>query len=447
MADENKTHADFKGFTEQELLEERNEVHAKMRELQRDADERETDAKGVFTSEEEQRWGVLNDRFDDIGEELKKRDQVRQAQVQAEVRRQQLDDLEARMNTPRQRKADPDPIPDPQKRDTEIEERCFRKWAEQKGGLVHFSPSEQRALQMDQDSIGGTWVASTEFVNRLVKFVDDFLWIRGLATVLPISGAHAIEVPSLEADPADATNTAETATGSADTTMATGRRMLTPRPMGERLLISRTFVRNAAMSVVDFTAERLAYKFAVTEEKDFLTGTGAGESLGVFTASSNGISTNQDVSTGNTTTAITADGLIEAFYALKQQYQNSPSLRWIFSRTALKNIRKLKDGSGDYLWQKGLSQNRGGPGQMASGEILGVPALSSEYAPSTFTSGLYVGILGDFRHYWIAEALTFELQRLDELYAASNQIGLIGRKELDGMPVLEEAFVRVTLGT
>jgi hypothetical protein len=38
-----------------------------------------------------------------------------------------------------------------------------------------------------------------------------------------------------------------------------------------------------------------------------------------------------------------------------------------------------------------------------------------------------------------------EMQRLVELYAATNQIGFIGRKETDGMPVLAEAFVRVTL--
>ena len=38
-----------------------------------------------------------------------------------------------------------------------------------------------------------------------------------------------------------------------------------------------------------------------------------------------------------------------------------------------------------------------------------------------------------------------ELQRLDELYAATNQVGFIGRMELDGMPVLAEAFTRVTL--
>ena len=69
----------------------------------------------------------------------------------------------------------------------------------------------------------------------------------------------------------------------------------------------------------------------------------------------------------------------------------------------------------------------------------------SELMPNTFTTGLYVGIIGDFAFYWIADALDMEIQRLEELYAANNQVGFITRAKSDGMPVLEEAFARVKL--
>jgi HK97 family phage major capsid protein len=78
--------------------------------------------------------------------------------------------------------------------------------------------------------------------------------------------------------------------------------------------------------------------------------------------------------------------------------------------------------------------------------ILNIPAYISEYAPNTFTTGQYVAILGDFSNYWIADSMDMAFQRLVELYAETNQVGLIGRLESDGMPVLEEAFVRVKLG-
>ena len=77
--------------------------------------------------------------------------------------------------------------------------------------------------------------------------------------------------------------------------------------------------------------------------------------------------------------------------------------------------------------------------------VLGLPMTISEWAPSTFTTGEYVGILGDFKHCWVADALSMQVQRLNELYAETNQVGFIARLETDGAPVLEEAFVRVKL--
>jgi HK97 family phage major capsid protein len=182
--------------------------------------------------------------------------------------------------------------------------------------------------------------------------------------------------------------------------------------------------------------DRLAYKFAVTQEKAFLTGSGAGRPLGVFTASPNGISTGRDVSTGNTTTAIGFDGLIEAKFTLKGQYW--PRARWFFHRDAVKQVTKLKDGDGQYIWRQSVRDGE-------PDTLLGLPMTISEWAPNTFTTGLSVGLLGDFQHYWIADALSMQVQRLNELYAETNQVGFIGRLETDGAPVLEEAFVRVTL--
>ncbi len=70
--------------------------------------------------------------------------------------------------------------------------------------------------------------------------------------------------------------------------------------------------------------------------------------------------------------------------------------------------------------------------------LLSFPVRQSEYAPNTLTTGLYVGILGDFyAGYWIADSLAIQIQRLIELYAPTNQTGFIARAETDGMPVCD----------
>ena len=97
----------------------------------------------------------------------------------------------------------------------------------------------------------------------------------------------------------------------------------------------------------------------------------------------------------------------ETKYDLKSQYWANSN--WIFHRSAVEAISKLKDGDGQYIWQASVV---GGDPDM----LLGFPMLLSEYAPSTFTTGLYVGILGDFNFYHIAESLGMSVQRLEELY-------------------------------
>lgn len=302
-------------------------------------------------------------------------------------------------------------------------------------GARNLSPQEMAVLQADNGPQGGYLVAPMEFVNNLIKAVDDLTFVRKYATVLPLTSSLSVGRPSLDADPADADWTSEIATGSLDSTMAFGGRELTPHPLAKRIKISNKLLR-LSPSVEGLVNDRLAYKFAITEEKGYLTGDGVNKPLGLFTASNDGIPTSRDVTVGSTT-AITANGLIDVKYSLKAAYWSRA--RWLFHRDAIKGIRKLvTTTSGDYVWRPGLAGDQ-------ADTILDAPFDISEYVPNTFTTGLYVCLYGDLSQYWIAEALDMQLQVLDQLYAETNQTGYIGRKEIDGMPVLGEAFARGAL--
>lgn len=294
---------------------------------------------------------------------------------------------------------------------------------------------ELRGLQADLDTKGGYWLGM-EMANQVIKAVDNQLFARQYGTILQLEGASSgLGAVSLDTDPSDSDWTGEIVEVSEDTSMEFGKRELRPNLCSKLVKLSMILM-NRLPSIDSFVSQRLAYKFAVTQEQAYLTGSGAGQPLGVFTASNDGISTGRDVSTGNTTTAIAFDGLINAKYTLKGQYWRNA--RWCFHRDAVKQIAKLKDGDGQYLWQPAV---RLGQPEL----ILGVPFDVSEYAPNTFTTGLYVGMLADWSWYWILDDMMLSIQVLKEKYANTNQVGLIGRYSGDGMPVLEEAFVRVKL--
>ncbi len=292
------------------------------------------------------------------------------------------------------------------------------------------------ALQSGLFVKGGALVMPMQMASGLIKAVDDATFMLQLARVERITQAESLGVGTLAGDFDDCNWTYELKTGS-DDDLETGLRELKPSPVAKRIKVSNTLLRRTSGGAEALVNERLAIRFGVTFEKAAMTGTGAGQPLGVFTASDNGISTGRDVSTGNSATAIAADNLRNVKGTLKSQYLRNAN--WLFHREAITMISKLKDGQGQYLWQPGLSAD-------IPDRILGLPYRQTEFAPHAFTASQYVGILGDFKAgYWVVIAMDMTIQRLVELYAEANKTGFIGRMEADAMPVLEEAFVRVKL--
>lgn len=300
---------------------------------------------------------------------------------------------------------------------------------------------ELRALQVDDGSGGGTLggylVPPQQFIAELIKGLDNAVFVRRISRVFQVTTSDSLGAPTLDADMSDPVWTTEVQdlSSTADTAMTFGKRELKPQQLAKLAKISMKLLRVSAIPAEALVRDRLTYKFATAMENNFLNGDGSAKPLGVFKADTNGIPTSRDVNTGNAT-AITADSLIEAKYKLKAQYRNGA--QWIFHRDVIKAICKLKDGEGNYMWQQGLIAGQ-------PDTILSLPVNESEYAPNTFTSESYIGILGNFQFYWIAELFGMEIQRLNELFAATSQVGFIGRMWVDGAPVLPEAFARLKL--
>lgn len=316
------------------------------------------------------------------------------------------------------------------RRDINKETRAFMKY------IVHNDDSELRAMSAGTTTEGG-YIVPEVISNKIVTGLNNLMFMRQICSVEALKGATSLGSVYVSADASDAEWTGEIAMATADDTLALGKRSITPHQLCKLIKVSQkllTLSPKAEQLVID----RIVYKMAAAQENGFLNGTGTTQPLGVFYASSSGINTDRDVSTDNAATAFTADGLMNAKFAVAAQYRKGAA--WVMHRDAVKMAAKLKDGNGQYLWQPSLAA--GQPDM-----LLGHPVYESEYAPSTFTTGLYVGVFGNFREgYLIAESIEMSIQRLNELYAATNQVGFIPRVNIDGAPVLPAAFARVKLG-
>ena len=305
-------------------------------------------------------------------------------------------------------------------------------------GANSLNSVESRDLAADVAGSGGNIVAPQQFVSELLIDLRNMVFLREKARIFQLGAAATLGIPQLTAEVADSDWTTEIQLVTTDSTQAIGKRTLTPTMLTKGAKISIKLLEVGTLPAETIVKDSLNYKFAVTLEKAYMTGTGTAQPLGLFTASANGISTGRDVATANTTTAITADNLFHTQMSLKAQYRKLPDCGWIFHRDAIKQVRLLKDSQNRYLFEPSLVAGQ-------PDRLLGSAIYESEYAPNTFTTGSYVGIYGALSYYWIADQIGFSLQRLTELYAATNQVGFIGRLSTDGAPAMETAFARIKL--
>lgn len=192
---------------------------------------------------------------------------------------------------------------------------------------------------------------------------------------------------------------------------------------GALSVISRKLLNNTDINITSFLTNKIAQAFADFWERELLVGTGASNNH-----MTGAISTTNLVATGNTTyTAANAakiDNLISLQLAIPQQYQKNAM--WIMNKAFFTELRKLKDGNGNYymVYGKGLT---GG----FDWELLGKPVYISENMPEATAANNIPILYGDFSGMAMKISQDLEIQLMREKYIDKNAIGIVGWAECD----------------
>ena len=188
--------------------------------------------------------------------------------------------------------------------------------------------------------------------------------------------------------------------------------------------VSEELLNDSIFNLESYIAKEFARRIGAKEEEAFLVGDGEGKPTGIFDDTYGG-----EVGVTTTAAAIKMDEIIDLFYSLKSPYRKRAT--FITNDATVKEIRKLKDGNGQYLWQPSVSAGE-------PDTILNRPVKTSAYV-STIQPGAKVMAFGDFGYYWIADRQGRAFQRLNELYAANGQVGFRATQRVDGKLILKEA--------
>lgn len=279
----------------------------------------------------------------------------------------------------------------------------------------------RNALQVGELSEGG-YTVPDEFDKQLIEGLEDENIMRGLVHIIRTgSGEHKIPI------------VASHGTGSwveeeqqiPESDDAFSQVTLTAHKFATMIRISRELLNDSAFDLAAYISHEFVRRAGAAEEQAILTGDGSHKPIGLLHDT---LGAQVGVTTASAI-AITADELIDMQHSLKSGYRRKAV--WIMNDATISAIRKLKDGQGQYIWQPGIKE--GAPDMLFNQRVL-----MSNYMPLIAT-GNKVILYGDFSYYWLAEREGRTLERLNELYAVTDQVGFKMTERLDGRLILPEA--------
>jgi HK97 family phage major capsid protein len=270
------------------------------------------------------------------------------------------------------------------------------------------------------DAYGG-YTVPTKIADQIVAVRDADNWVRKLGTVVNISGPTTIPVESTDltaywvAEGGSYTEGTQSFAGAA----------LTPYKLTALDTLTEELLADSAFDLVGYLVGKIGRILGQAEETAFIKGaTGSNQPNGIL---SSGITVTRTAA-NNAVTAAEIQGL---FYGLEPQYARNAT--WLISGGLAAALAGLTTGTGGiFAWGGNLAEG-------APATLMGRPCYISKDLDAVTTNKI-VAICGDFSYYFIGDQGGIQIQRLNELYAASGKVGLRFTERVGGVLTNTAAF-------
>ena len=304
-------------------------------------------------------------------------------------------------------------------------------------GEVNLTPDEQKAiasvnaeyksLNVTTDASGG-YLAPLDFVREITKGVTELSPVRSIVRVRQ-TASKTIQLPKRTGQFA-AQWVAEQGTRSETTGLAYGLDELALPELYALIDISNQMLEDPAFDMEAEIRMEAEEQFAVAEGTAIVSGNGTGKPEGFMANASVGFTVSGDAA------LVTSDGLLSLFYGIKTAYARNAT--WAMNRTTLGTVRRLKDTTGQYLWNPGLASG-------TPNTINGAPYVELPDMPNVAANAFPVAF-GDFRRgYTMVDRISMEMLRDPYTQATSGNVRFIFRRRLGGKTVLPEAIRKLKI--
>ena len=363
--------------------------------------------------------GLLDDKLAKIESKLDAFEDVNQKITQANLNQENLKEQVSNLETVLKR-------PNAGLETKQIDETLQAFDAYCRKGFDALSEAEKKALTVSNDSTGG-YLAPPEYVKELIKDVTEISPIRSIARVRS-TGQRSIQIPKRTGQ-FSAQWVAESGTRSETTGYQVGLEEIPAHEYYAMVDISEQDLEDSVFNLEAEMQSEFAEQFAKAEGTAFVSGNAVGKPEGFMTNSS----VSEVVSGAGA--SLTGDGLISLVHSIKSEYSRNAT--FVFNRSTLAEIRKLKDTAGQYVFQAGMMLTSGVPNS-----VLGFPYIQATDMPSV-GAGNFPIAFGDFsRGYMIVDRIAMAVLRDPFTQATSGNVRYIARRRVGGQVILPEAIVK-----
>ncbi|MFI0900570.1 phage major capsid protein [Streptomyces sp. NPDC020983] len=365
-----------------------------------------SDANRNFSAEEQGKWDVLNEEINQLDQRIK-------SALDTEARAKEADDAFNRLHTSQGKNkgaqggaANRHVTAERDAGDGGDELRAWMRGETRSRffevlpeGPVDWRKVQSRALTVGTTTAGGDTVP-TNFYDRLVEhLIQNSAIMQSGATILNTAGGETIQIPKTTAHSTAALVTEGSTIGTSEPTF--GQVELGAYKYGALIQISRELLDDTGVDLEGYLAMQAGRALGNAFGAHAITGDGSGKPDGVVHGASLG-------KTGGTGVggAFSSDDLIDLFFSVIAPYRKSSAATWMMADSSIANARKLKDTTGQYIWQPGLQAG-------VPDTILGKPVLTEPNMAAVATSAKSV-LFGDMSQYFVRLAGGIRFERSDD---------------------------------
>jgi len=260
---------------------------------------------------------------------------------------------------------------------------------DQQGVKVSMVPSMVPDIQRDDVALvtgtatDGAELISTDLSTTLIDFLQESIGaVRAGARVLTTSSGNPLTIPTVTSHSTPAIVT-EGGTFSRSAPQF-GSATLNSYKYGHLVQISSEMLEDTAVNLTSFVVEQATDEIGRLIGTHFVTGTGSGQPNGITNAAT-------VTQTSAAVAAWTFDELMDVYHSIVSRHRNAAT--WIVNDSTVLDLRKIKDSTGNYIWQTSLVAG-------TPDTLLGRPVVTDDAMPELGTGNASV-VFGDLARAYI----------------------------------------------